>query len=122
MKSRLIIRLHDASLKPLSLTYPQALLILCLEERGVHFVDAIAKKLSLDTGTVTPLVKRLSQNGIVIKKRDSKDERRVSLMLSDYGRSLIENIQRVFIKTKGKINLSPEETAHLLALLKKINF
>ena len=75
-------------LAPLGLTYPQYLVLLVLWERDGITVSAVGERLRLDSGTLTPLLKRLAQQGLVERRRDAADERRVRLHLTTSGRAL----------------------------------
>jgi DNA-binding MarR family transcriptional regulator len=75
-------------LADLGLTYPQYLTMLVLWERDGLTVGEIGDRLALDSATLSPLLRRLSQSGLVTKTRDPDDERRVTVHLTDEGRSL----------------------------------
>ncbi|MEO8300029.1 MAG: MarR family transcriptional regulator [Burkholderiales bacterium] len=75
-------------LEPLGLTYPQYLVMLVLWEGDGITVSQLGGRLSLDSGTLTPLLKRMAAQGLVQRQRDTADERRVLLWLTDAGRSL----------------------------------
>lgn len=75
-------------LEALDLTYPQYLVMLCLWERDGLAVREIGARLHLDSGTLTPLLKRLEGRGLIRRSRDAGDERRVLVALTDAGREL----------------------------------
>jgi len=79
----------------LGLTYPQYLAMLALWERDGLTVGELCALLYLDTGTVSPLVKRLEAAGLVERRRGSDDERTAYVRLSDSGRALAERARRV---------------------------
>ena len=81
-------KVYKPLLAPLGLTYPQYLVMLALWEEDAQTVSALGDKLALDSGTLTPLLKRLQAQGEITRKRDSVDERRVIVRLSDAGRKL----------------------------------
>src|SRR5436305_10500478 len=85
--SNRVIRLHRAFLEPLGLTYPQFLVILALYEDAPRSVGDLGLVLGMETGTLTPLLKRLQAAGLVTRTRDSADERRVLIDLTDAGRA-----------------------------------
>jgi MarR family transcriptional regulator, organic hydroperoxide resistance regulator len=93
-----VIRLYRDQLEPLGLTYPQYLTLLVLWERDDRLVGEIGEALSLDSGTLTPLLKRLEAAGHVIRTRDAADERRVRITLTPQGRAL--RAQAVDIPTR----------------------
>ncbi|MDM0038626.1 MarR family transcriptional regulator [Variovorax sp. J22G21] len=81
-------RLYKPLLEKLNLTYPQYLVMLALWERDGLMVSELGTQLSLDSGTLTPLLKRLETNGLVSRLRDVADERRVHVTLTPAGRKL----------------------------------
>lgn len=81
-------RLYKPLLDQLELTYPQYLVMLVLWEQDGLMVSELGQRLSLDSGTLTPLLKRLEASGYVSRIRDVKDERRVHITLTTAGRRL----------------------------------
>jgi len=81
-------RLYKPLLDKLGLTYPQYLVMLVLWEEDGLMVSALGERLSLDSGTLTPLLKRLETTGYVARMRDVADERRVHITLTSAGRRL----------------------------------
>jgi MarR family transcriptional regulator, organic hydroperoxide resistance regulator len=86
--SRSLIRAYDPLLKPLGITYPQYLAMLVLWEEDGISVKALGDRLQLDSGTLTPLLKRLEQQGLVARRRDTDDERVVRIDLTADGKKL----------------------------------
>ena len=81
-------KLYKPLLDPLGLTYPQYLVMLVLWEGDGVTVSQVGERLALDSGTLTPLLKRLEGAGLLQRLRDSADERRVLLRLTAAGRAL----------------------------------
>lgn len=81
-------RLYKPLLEGLGLTYPQYLAMLVLWERDGLMVSELGERLFLDSGTLTPLLKRLETLGLVARLRDVQDERRVRITLTTAGREL----------------------------------
>ncbi|MEP6504254.1 MAG: MarR family transcriptional regulator [Betaproteobacteria bacterium] len=81
-------KVYKPLLAPLGLTYPQYLVMLALWEEDAQGVSALGYRLALDSGTLTPLLKRLQAQGELTRERDSIDERRVIVRLTDAGRKL----------------------------------
>jgi DNA-binding MarR family transcriptional regulator len=73
-------------LEPLGLTYPQYLVLMVLWEEDGLMVREIGERLNLDSGTLTPMLKRLEAAGFVTRKRDAKDERQVRIELTQKAR------------------------------------
>ncbi|NMN98201.1 MarR family winged helix-turn-helix transcriptional regulator [Antrihabitans stalactiti] len=86
--SRAMTSVYRPMLDELGLTYPQYLVLLVLWERDGRGVGELGDELALDSGTLSPLLKRLSALGLVERKRLSADERRVAIHLTDQGRAL----------------------------------
>lgn len=81
-------RFYKPRLDALDLTYPQYLAMIALWERDDVTVGALGARLYLDSGTVTPLVKRLEARGLVTRRRDEDDERQVRVALTKDGRAM----------------------------------
>ncbi len=81
-------RVYRQLLDPLGLTYPQYLVLLVLWEQDGLTVKELGQKLFLDSGTLTPLLKRLQAAGTVDRTRDAEDERQVRITLTTKGRAL----------------------------------
>jgi len=88
-------RAYKPLLDPLGLTYPQWLVMLILWERDGVALKDICEKMELDSGTLTPLVKRMEANALVRRQRDAQDERVVRIFLTDKGRGLRVQAQSV---------------------------
>jgi DNA-binding MarR family transcriptional regulator len=82
-------------LEPLGLTYPQYLVLMVLWERDGMTVNALGERLFLDSGTLTPLLKRMEVAGWLQRTRDTSDERRVRVGLTPEGRALRRRAQAV---------------------------
>lgn len=91
--SMAITRTYKPMLDAMGITYPQYLVLSMLGEDqgqdGGATVGAIAQRLSLESSTITPLVKRLEQAGLVVRRRGTVDERQVQVSLTDAGRALL---------------------------------
>lgn len=83
-----MVRLHKPYLEPLELTFPQYLVLLELFAGAPRTVGELGAKLSMETGTLTPLLKRLEVSGRITRKRDVIDERRVLIDLTPSGEAL----------------------------------
>ncbi|WP_026793280.1 MarR family winged helix-turn-helix transcriptional regulator [Pleomorphomonas oryzae] len=101
-----LARLHKPILEPLGLTFPQYLAILALLDGAPLSVGALGARLDMDTGTITPLVKRLESAGFVTRRRDPDDERRVLVDLTPHGRSLEPAIRGVTTRIKTACQLT----------------
>jgi DNA-binding MarR family transcriptional regulator len=88
-------KLYKPLLDKLGLTYPQYLVMLALWEEDGVVVSSLGERLSLDSGTLTPLLKRLETAGLVSRIRDVDDERRVRISLTAAGRKLKQRAQAI---------------------------
>ena len=88
-------KLYKPLLAPLGLTYPQYLVMLALWEQDGASVGALGERLSLDSGTLTPLLKRLEAAGLVERQRAAEDERVVQISLTAAGRALKTKARQV---------------------------
>jgi len=86
--SRAMTQAYQPLLAPLGLTYPQYLVMLVLWEQDGLTVKQLGERLALDSGTLTPLLKRLEAAGRIRRQRQTEDERQVGLWLTEAGRAL----------------------------------
>jgi MarR family transcriptional regulator, organic hydroperoxide resistance regulator len=115
--SNRVIRLHRPFLEPLGLTYPQFLVMLALYEDAPRSVGDLGLVLGMETGTLTPLLKRLEAAGLVTRTRDSADERRVLIDLTKAGQALREEACSVPEKVETACRLSNDQLAELRDIL-----
>jgi len=113
-------KLYKPLLDPLSLTYPQYLVLLVLWEGDDIAVSDVGQRLSLDSGTLTPLLKRLEAAGLLQRRRDSGDERRVRVSLTAAGRALKARAAKVPRQVACATACSLDELAALTAQLKQL--
>jgi DNA-binding MarR family transcriptional regulator len=93
--SRNVIGLYRPLLEPMGLTHPQYLVMLALWERSPRSVKELSGLLQLDPGTLSPLLKRLEAGGLVRRGRDSGDERVLAVTLTDRGRALRADAEKI---------------------------
>ena len=113
-------KLYKPMLEPLGLTYPQYLAMLVLWEGDGITVSELGQRLQLDSGTLTPLLKRLETTGVIGRQRDSADERRVLLHLTAAGRALKARAAKVPPQVACASGCSLEELAALTRRLKEL--
>lgn len=120
--SKQITNAYRPLLEPLDLTYPQYLVMLVLWEHQEISIGGIGGKLHLDSGTLTPLLKRLQTKGLINRVRSSQDERTVMITLTDSGRALEQqavSIPTTMLDCYGGI--SDEERKVITQLLNKFS-
>lgn len=110
-------RAYKPVLAPLGLTYPQYLVMLLLWERDNRTVSEIGEPLHLDSGTLTPLLKRMETAGLILRKRDPSDERVVRVTVSGAGQALREQAKGIPAAMGCVIGL---ELDSIIALKKEI--
>lgn len=105
--SRLITKLYTPHLDALDLTYPQYLVMLVLWEHKSQSVSEIGNRLYLESNTLTPLLKRLEQKGLLSRTRSKTDERSVLIQITSAGEELKSKAQEIPLTL---INSMPNDT------------
>lgn len=115
-----ITGLYRPFLDELDITYPQYLVMMVLWENDGLPVNHIGEKLYLDSGTLTPLLKRLEAKGLILRKRKKEDERVVQVFISDLGKELQQKACEIPSKIYHKVGVSKEDWTELSNSVKKI--
>lgn len=118
--SREITQHYRPLLDELGLTYPQYLVLLVLWESKKQTVNQLGEKLRLDTGTLTPLLKRMEQKSIISRNRSSQDERVVEITLTPTGNALSEKAQSIPMKMIASMGISLDDLEALKRIANKI--
>ncbi|MVN91269.1 MarR family winged helix-turn-helix transcriptional regulator [Mucilaginibacter aquatilis] len=118
--SRNLTNLYRPLLAELDITYPQYLVLMVLWEHKEQTVNQLGEKLHLDTGTLTPLLKRLELKKLVNRTRSKQDERIVLISLTTLGIKLKEKAQHIPMELVKCSNVSIDELMQLKALLNKV--
>ena len=118
--SRAMTSCYRPMLDALGLTYPQFLVLLVLWERGDSSVTGIGTALQLETGTLSPLLKRLETAGFITRTRQAEDERSVVVGLTDAGRALEERAATVQREVSDATGMTDDEIAALRATLRRL--
>lgn len=113
-------RVYRQALEPLGLTYPQFLTMRLLWNEKSLSVGDISERLGLDSGTVTPLLKRLILMGLVKKARRADDERRVDIFLTDEGRALEQKSEAVMRCIAQAVAVERSEGADMLMTINRL--
>ena len=122
ISSSLVTKIYRALLEPLGLTHPQYLVLIALwEQTERRSMGDLRRALCMDTGAVTPLVKRMEANGLLKRSRDVADERRVWVDLTDAGWALRDQVVEVRRGVVARLPLSSEEIAAMRAGLQAFN-
>ena len=104
--SNLLVKVYRPLLEPLGLTYSQYLVMLVLWERDSVSVGDLGHCLYLDSGTLTPLLKRMENSGFINRRRDSNDERRVLVSLTTKGSEIKDLAVNIPKKLSDQLNIS----------------
>ncbi|MBQ7385082.1 MAG: MarR family transcriptional regulator [Ruminococcus sp.] len=114
-----VVRKYRPFLDELDLTYTQYIVMMVLWEDKSCSVKGLGKRLFLDSGTLTPVLKSLEKKGFVNRARSKKDERVLEVEITSKGEALKAEAVSVPERLAGCINLEPEEAAELYRLLYK---
>lgn len=118
--SNRITRLYRPLLEPLGLTYPQYLTMLVLWEQAPRTVGELGQMLDLDSGTLTPLLKRLESAGFVRRQRDPADERRVLVGLTEQGHALRQRAADVPASLMCQVGMPVQDVVDLRERIKQL--
>ena len=115
-----IVRLYKPFLDELDLTYTQYITMMVLWEEKKITTKELGSRLYLDSGTLTPLLKRLEQKGYLIRERDTKDERNLNVSITELGEALKERAVQVPIKMTDCVKMEHEKATQLMTLCKEL--
>ena len=115
--ARKITSQYTPYLKPLGITYTQYLVFMVLWEEDRLLVGDLCKRLMLDSGTITPLLKKMEKQGYVTRERCLEDERCVTVSLTDEGRALREKAVDIPMNVSACVKLPPEDAKELYRIL-----
>ena len=118
--SREIIKQYKPYLDEIDLTYTQYIAMMVLWEKKAVTVKELGNALFLDSGTLTPLLKKMEAKGLIHRQRSAEDERSLIVSLTEEGEALKEQALAVPYKMAQCTGLAPEEAAQLYQLLYKM--
>ena len=118
--ARKIVNVYNPLLKQIGLTYTQYIVLLALWEYGKTTVGELCRALYLDCGTLTPLLKKMEENGWVVRTRSKGDERVVNVSVTDAGWKLREQVKDFPEQVGGCIAMPREDLYTLYTLLRKL--
>jgi DNA-binding MarR family transcriptional regulator len=118
--SRAVTATYRPLLEELGLTYPQYITMLVLWEQDGLTVRELGQRLQLDSGTLTPLLKRLQEAGLVSRERRRSDEREVEIRLTEAGRALRQPAEAVPACMAARLCLSHEDMQRLRDELRQL--
>ena len=118
--SKEIIKKYKPYLDEIDLTYTQYITMMVLWEYEEINVKTLGEKLFLDSGTLTPLLKKLENKGYIKKERFSKDERNVLVSITEKGKKLKEKAKNIPLKVSKCLNMEEKDSLELYKILYKI--
>lgn len=118
--SKEIIRKYKPYLDEIDLTYTQYIAMMVMWEKKTVNVKTLGECLYLDSGTLTPVLKKLESKGYITRERSDKDERNLVVSITETGMQLREKAAEIPGKIGGCVKLSPEESKSLYDILYKI--
>lgn len=118
--ARQVVNLYTPFFKALGITYTQYIVFMVLWESDNITVGELGKRLYLNNGTLTPLLKKMEKEGYVVRERSSKDERVVTIRLTDKGRQMRERAVDIPDKVGGCIPIPKEKARELYKLLYEV--
>jgi DNA-binding MarR family transcriptional regulator len=118
--ARNVVAVYRPVLEPLGLTHPQYLVMLALWQHGSLSVKDLSGLLQLDPGTLSPLLKRLEAAGLLRRERDPKDQRNLALALTDEGRALRAEAERIPAGIVERLGLPIEDLMSLQGALTRV--
>lgn len=118
--SKEIIKKYKPFLDEFDLTYTQYITLMVLWEQNKVNVKELGKKLFLDSGTLTPVLKSLEGKGYITRTRSKEDERVLIVELTETGNKLKDKCVKIPAQMSGCVTLDPEEAKALYSLLYKV--
>lgn len=118
--SRQVTTIYRPHLEKLGLTYPQYLVMMVLWEHRSVTVKLLGELLCLDSGTLTPLLKRMEANKLLVRKRSAGDERMVDITITDEGLMLETKAESIPPNIKAGLDMTDEQIAKLRKQLREI--
>lgn len=111
--ARSVIGLYRPLLEPMGLTHPQYLVMLALWEEEPLRVSELGRKVQLDPGTLSPLLKRLEAQGYIRRERNKLDERSLAVVLTERGRALRDDAEKIPPAIVEHLDMSVDELMEL---------
>lgn len=118
--SRILLQIYDELLSDFDLTYTQYLALVCISEHQICTISDIGERLSLDSGTLSPLIKKLETKGLVKRKRSLQDERRLNVCMTKTGSELLEKTTHVRNSVLHELPLNSQDIFFLKQILRNL--
>lgn len=118
--ARTVVAVYRPLLEPMGLTHPQYLVMLALWEHEPVSVRELSRLLHLDPGTLSPLLKRLEASGLLLRDRDRSDERSLAVTLTEKGRALRKEAEKIPPAVVAKLGMDLDELRALHESLTRV--
>lgn len=118
--ARKVVNRYTPFFKPLGITYTQYIVLLALWEKGSATVGDLCRRLYLDNGTVTPLLKKMEEAGFITRSRSRQDERVVTVRVADAGWALRDQVRDIPALVGRCLPLTEQDAISLYTILHKI--
>lgn len=110
-------RFYKAAFGNTGMTYPKFVVLSALEEAGSLTVSELSKFVGMESSTLSPLLKKMAEYGVLSRTRSSEDERRVMIELTDMGKEAVALVRKVVLEGLKGLDLDPSQTADLVKIL-----
>lgn len=118
VSSKEIIKKYTTYLKEYDLTYTGYIVLMAIENDEKLNIKKLGERVFLDSGTLTPLLKKLEKKNYVVRTREEKDERNLQIPLTEHGKEIKEPLTEISIKVFKEFNISGPEASDLIQNLR----
>ncbi|MDE1709821.1 MarR family transcriptional regulator [Staphylococcus cohnii] len=119
VSSKEIVNKFNKHLKQYDISFPNYVVMLHIENSNPVFIKKLCNQLYLDSGTISPIIKRLEKKGLIERMRTEEDERRVKVQLTKKGNGLKEKFEQISEEVLKQFNMSSEDIDIYYKLMKK---
>jgi len=119
VSSKEIVNKFNKYLKQYDISFPNYVVMLHIENSNPVFIKTLCDQLYLDSGTISPIIKRLEKKGLIERMRTEEDERRVKVQLTKKGNRLKEKFEQISEEVLTQFNMSSEDIDIYYKLMKK---
>ncbi|WP_210145889.1 MarR family transcriptional regulator [Staphylococcus sp. GDY8P66P] len=119
VSSKEIVNKFNKHLKQYDISFPNYVVMLYIENSNPVFIKTLCDQLYLDSGTISPIIKRLEKKGLIERMRTEEDERRVKVQLTQKGSVLKEKFEQISDEVLTQFNMSSEDIEIYYKLMKK---
>jgi len=116
--NRAFSRFYHATFGDTGMTYPKFIVLVALEEAGPLTVTELSSYTGMEPSTLSPLLKRMAEYGVLTRVRSTKDERRVEVELTDMGRKAVTLVREAMVEGLEALELDPSQTVQITEALK----